>query len=105
MFGVPKEVIAIVAPLQLFLQYWYHTQLIGKMGFFELIIVTPSHHRVHHAINKEYMDKNLGQIFIFWDKLFGTFQQELYDVKPVYGVTRPVKTWNPIKINFIHLWL
>ena len=51
------------------------------------------------------MDKNLSQIFIFWDKLFGTFQQELDDVKPVYGVTRPVKTWNPIKINFVHLWL
>ncbi|HET6766081.1 MAG TPA: sterol desaturase family protein, partial [Chitinophagaceae bacterium] len=105
LLGVPKEVIAIVAPLHLFLQYWYHTQLIGKMGFLEHIIVTPSHHRVHHAINKEYMDKNLSQIFIFWDKLFGTFQQELDDVKPVYGVTRPVKTWNPIKINFVHLWL
>ena len=75
------------------------------MGFLEHILVTPSHHRVHHAINKEYMDKNLSQIFIFWDKLFGTFQQELDDVKPVYGVTRPVKTWNPVKINFIHLWL
>lgn len=103
--GVPAKVIAIVAPLHLFLQYWYHTQLIRKMGFLEHIIVTPSHHRVHHAINKEYMDKNLGQIFIFWDKLFGTYQQELDDVPPVYGVTRPVKTWNPIKINFIHLWL
>ena len=103
--GVPKEVIAIVAPLHLFLQYWYHTQLIGKMGFLEHILVTPSHHRVHHAINKEYMDKNLSQIFIFWDKLFGTFQQELDHVKPVFGVTRPVKTWNPVKINFIHLWL
>jgi alkylglycerol monooxygenase len=105
LLGVPKEVIAIVAPLHLFLQYWYHTQLIGKMGFLEHILVTPSHHRVHHAINKEYMDKNLSQIFIFWDKLFGTFQQELDEVKPVYGVTRPVKTWNPVKINFIHLWL
>jgi hypothetical protein len=75
------------------------------MGFLEHILVTPSHHRVHHAINKEYMDKNLSQIFIFWDKLFGTFQQELDEVPPVYGVTRPVKTWNPIKINFLHLWL
>jgi sterol desaturase/sphingolipid hydroxylase (fatty acid hydroxylase superfamily) len=105
LLGVPENVIAIVAPLHLFLQYWYHTQLIGKMGFLEKILVTPSHHRVHHAINKEYMDKNLSQIFIFWDKLFGTFQEELDDVKPVYGVTRPVKTWNPVKINFIHLWL
>ncbi len=105
LLGVPASVIGIVAPLHLFLQYWYHTQLIKKMGFLEHIIVTPSHHRVHHAINKEYMDKNLSQIFIFWDKLFGTFQQELPDVPPVYGVTRPVRTWNPIKINFIHLGL
>jgi hypothetical protein len=75
------------------------------MGFLEKILVTPSHHRVHHAINKEYIDKNYSQIFIFWDKLFGTFQEELPDVKPVYGITRPVRTWNPIKINFQHMWL
>lgn len=102
--GVPTEVIAIVKPLHLFAQYWYHTRLIGKMGFLEHIIVTPSHHRVHHAINKEYLDKNLAQIFIFWDKLFGTFQKELDEVPPVYGVIRPVRTWNPVIINFIHLW-
>ncbi len=101
--GVPKEVIQIVAPLHLFAQFWYHTRHIGKMGFLEKIIVTPSHHRVHHAINKEYIDKNMGQIFIFWDKIFGTFQAELKDVPPVYGITRPVKTWNPIKINFMYL--
>ena len=75
------------------------------MGFLEKIIVTPSHHRVHHAINKEYLDKNLSQIFIIWDKLFGTFQEELKEVPPVYGITRPVRTWNPIKINFQHVWL
>jgi len=105
LLGVPAEVIAIVTPLHLFAQFWYHTQHIGKMGFLEKIIVTPSHHRVHHAINKEYIDKNLGQILIIWDKMFGTFQEELPDVKPVYGITRPVQTWNPIKINFQHLWL
>jgi len=103
--GVPEKVIQIVAPLHLFAQFWYHTQHIGKMGIWEKIIVTPSHHRVHHAINPEYIDKNYSQIFIFWDKLFGTFQAELPDVKPVYGITRPVRTWNPIKINFLHLWL
>ena len=75
------------------------------MGILEDIIVTPSHHRVHHAINKEYLDKNLGQIFIFWDKIFGTYQEELKEAPPVYGITRPVRTWNPIKINFQHLWL
>ena len=77
LLGVPAEVIAIVAPLHLFAQFWYHTRHIGKMGFLEKIIVTPSHHRVHHAINKEYIDKNLGQIFIIWHKLFGTFQEKL----------------------------
>jgi hypothetical protein len=75
------------------------------MGFLEKIIVTPSHHRVHHAINPEYLDKNYGQIFIFWDKWFGTYQEEMSTVPAVYGVTRPVQTWNPIKINFLHLWL
>lgn len=103
--GVPPKVIAIVLPLHLFLQFWYHTKHIGKMGFLEKIIVTPSHHRVHHAINKEYLDKNHGQIFIFWDKWFGTFQEELKEVPPVFGITRPAQTWNPIKINFQHLWL
>jgi alkylglycerol monooxygenase len=103
--GVPESVIAIVAPLHLFAQFWYHTQHIGKMGFLEKILVTPSHHRVHHAVNKEYLDKNLGQIFIIWDKLFGTYQEELPGVPPVYGITRPVRTWNPVKINFMHLWL
>lgn len=105
LFGIPSEVIAIVAPLHLFAQYWYHTRLIGKLGILEKIIVTPSSHRVHHAINPEYLDKNLGQIFIFWDFLFGTYQEELDDVPPVYGVTRPVQTYNPFIINFQHLWL
>jgi len=103
--GVPAQVIAVVAPLHLFAQFWYHTRHINKMGFLENIIVTPSHHRVHHAINKEYLDKNLSQIFIIWDKLFGTFQEELKEAPAVYGITRPVRTWNPIKINFQHLWL
>ena len=105
LLGVPAEVIAVVAPLHLFAQFWYHTQHIGKMGFLEKIIVTPSHHRVHHAINPEYIDRNYGQIFIFWDKLFGTYQEEKPDVPAVYGITRPAQTWNPIKINFQHVWL
>ncbi len=105
LLGVPAQIIVIIAPLHLFLQYWYHTQLIGKLGFLEHIIVTPSHHRVHHAQNREYLDKNHGQIFIIWDKMFGTFQAELADVPPIYGITRPARTWNPIVINFQHLWL
>jgi sterol desaturase/sphingolipid hydroxylase (fatty acid hydroxylase superfamily) len=105
LLGVPEKVIAVVAPLHLFAQFWYHTRHIGKMGFLEYIIVTPAHHRVHHAINPEYLDKNYGQIFIFWDRMFGTFQEEQATIPAVYGVTRPVRTWNPIKINFMHLWL
>jgi alkylglycerol monooxygenase len=105
LLGVPKEVIAVVAPLHLFAQFWYHTRHINKMGFLEKFLVTPSHHRVHHAINPEYIDKNYGQIFILWDKWFGTFQEELPGVPAVYGITRPVKTWNPIRINFQHLGL
>ncbi|MEO7924462.1 MAG: sterol desaturase family protein [Chitinophagaceae bacterium] len=105
LLGVPADVINVIAPLHLFAQFWYHTQHINKMGFLEKIIVTPSHHRVHHAINPEYIDRNYGQIFIFWDKLFGTYQEELPNVPPVYGITRPVRTWNPIKINFQHAWL
>ena len=103
--GVPSQVISVVAPLHLFIQFWYHTRHIGKMGFLENIIVTPSHHRVHHAINPEYLDKNYAQVFIFWDKLFGTFQEEKKDIVPIYGITRPAATWNPIKINFQHLFL
>ncbi|NNC35030.1 MAG: sterol desaturase family protein [Croceitalea sp.] len=102
--GVPNEVIAILAPIHLFAQFWYHTQHIGKMGWLEYIIVTPSQHRVHHAINPQYIDKNLGQIFCVWDRMFGTFQEELDEVPPQYGVLKPAATWNPILINFQHVW-
>ncbi len=105
LLGVPEKVIAITLPIHLFLQFWYHTKHIKKIGFLENILVSPSHHRVHHAINPEYMDKNHSQIFIFWDKLFGTFQPELDSVPPVFGITRPARTWNPIRINFQHLSL
>jgi hypothetical protein len=104
LFGVPTEVIAIIAPIHLFAQFWYHTRHIGKLGWLEYVIITPSQHRVHHAINPEYIDKNLGQILSVWDRWFGTFQKELEEVPPQYGVLKPVHTWNPILINFQHLW-
>ena len=104
LLGVPYEVIAILAPIHLFAQFWYHTQYIGKMGWLEYIIITPSQHRVHHAINTEYLDKNLGQILSVWDRVFGTFQEELDAVPPQYGVLKPAATWNPIIINFQHIW-
>ena len=104
LLDIPPYYFMIIGPIHLFMQFWYHTQLIDKMGWLEYILVTPSHHRVHHAINPEYLDKNYSQIFIFWDKLFGTFQPELKNRKPIYGTMRPAQTWNPIIINFKHLW-
>tara|TARA_B100000029_G_scaffold209768_2_gene207590 strand:- start:158 stop:1417 length:1260 start_codon:yes stop_codon:yes gene_type:complete len=104
LLGIPASIFAVLAPIHLFMQFWYHTRLIDKMGILEHLIVTPSHHRVHHAVNPEYLDKNYGQIFIIWDKMFGTFQPELKEVPPVYGTLRPVSTWNPIVINFKHVW-
>jgi sterol desaturase/sphingolipid hydroxylase (fatty acid hydroxylase superfamily) len=101
-FGVPAQLITLLAPIHLFAQFWYHTQHIGKLGFLEYIIVTPSQHRVHHAINPIYIDKNLSAIFCIWDRAFGTFQEELDEEPPVYGVLKPVNTWNPLLINFQH---
>jgi len=102
--GIPPEIIAILAPIHLFAQFWYHTRLIGRMGFLENILMTPSHHRVHHAINDIYIDKNYSAIFVLWDKWFGTFQEELDEEPPVYGTLKQANTWNPVLINFQHLW-
>ena len=104
LLGVPQQIISVLAPLHLFGQFWYHTQHIGKLGFLEYVLVTPSQHRVHHAINPIYIDKNLAAIFCVWDRWFGTFQEELEEEPPVYGVLKPVHTWNPLIINFQHLW-
>lgn len=104
LLGVPAGVVATLAPIHLFLQFWYHTRLIDRLGVLEHILMTPSHHRVHHAINPAYIDKNYSAIFIVWDKWFGTFVEEQRDNPPVYGVSKPVATWNPIIINYVHLW-
>jgi alkylglycerol monooxygenase len=105
LLGLSPIVIALVLPIHKFAQVWYHTRLIGNLGFLEHIIVTPSQHRVHHALNPIYLDKNYSAIFNIWDKLFGTFQKELESEPPVYGITRPSRTWNPITINFEHMIL
>ena len=105
MLGLSPKVIAIVTPVHLFVQVWYHTEHIGKLGWLEYIIVTPSQHRVHHAMNPIYLDKNLSPVFCVWDRAFGTFQEELEEEPCVYGVTRQVNTWNPILINLNHIWL
>ena len=100
--GIPMEIIAVVSLVHLYYQYWYHTQLIGNLGWIERILVTPEQHSIHHAMNPEYIDKNFGAWFSIWDQMFGTFQTKIEGVEPVYGVTRPVRTWNPIKIDFMH---
>ena len=72
--------------------FFTHTQLIPKLGLFEYIFITPSHHRVHHASNEKYLNKNYGDLFVFWDKIFGTFQKE--EEPPVYGLTHPLKSYS-----------
>ncbi|MCK6650548.1 MAG: sterol desaturase family protein, partial [Bacteroidia bacterium] len=81
-----------------------HTQTIDKLGFLEYFLSTPSHHRVHHASNVKYLDKNMGMVLIIWDKLFGTFQAEDKDTKVVYGLTENIKTYHPLKMVF-HEWI
>jgi sterol desaturase/sphingolipid hydroxylase (fatty acid hydroxylase superfamily) len=78
--------------------FFQHTELVKKLGWLEYFLNTPSHHRVHHASNEKYLDKNFGGVLIIWDRLFGTFQVE--DEKPVYGLTKPIETYNPLKIVF-----
>ncbi len=80
-------------------QTWIHTEKINKMGWLDEILNTPSVHRVHHGSNRKYLDKNYGGVLMIWDKLFGTFQRE--EEKVVYGLTKNINTFNPIKINFI----
>lgn len=92
--------IMFVYAVNQFYQFFLHTEYFPKLGFLEKFLVTPSHHRVHHASNPLYLDKNMGQVFILWDKLFGTFQEELVEEKPVYGLTKPLDTYHPIHSIF-----
>lgn len=91
--------------ISLLYQYWIHTELIDKMPkWFEAVFNTPSHHRVHHGSNPIYLDRNYAGILIIWDKLFSTFQPELKQEKVIYGLTKNIDTYNPIKIAFME-WL
>jgi hypothetical protein len=90
--------------INLFYQFWLHTDLVGRLGPLEWVLNTPSHHRVHHASNPEYVDRNYGGILIIWDRLFGTFAEEQPQNPITYGLVHPVGTHNPIKITF-HEWL
>jgi len=95
--GVTPEMFLAVMAIVIIYQFWVHTEYIGKMGLLEYIVVTPSHHRVHHGRNPQYVDKNYGAIFIWWDMLFGSFQKEEEQV--VYGIVNPSNTWNPLYAN------
>ena len=81
-----------------------HTKAVGKLGFLELFLTTPSHHRVHHASNIRYLDKNMGMVFIIWDRLFGTFEEEIEGEEVIYGLTENLKSHNPMTMIF-HEWL
>lgn len=96
--GVDIITLGICASINSFYQFWIHTKTIHKMPkWFEAIFNTPSHHRVHHGVNPKYIDKNHAGMFIIWDKLFGTFQEE--QEEPAYGVTTPLQSWNPAWAN------
>ncbi len=95
--GVPAFVVVTVGSINLIYQFWVHTQHVGKLGWFEWIFVTPSNHRVHHAQNDIYVDRNYGGLFIIWDRLFGTFQEELEEEPPVYGIRGPLRSFNPLR--------
>ncbi|MBZ9630566.1 sterol desaturase family protein [Salegentibacter sp. LM13S] len=103
LLGFHPLVFFIVHQLEVLYQFWIHTELIKKLPRpIEYIFTTPSHHRVHHSVNERYLDKNYGSTFIFWDRIFGTFQEE--DEKPRYGITKPVNSYNPFFLVF-HEWI
>ncbi|KTD11103.1 sterol desaturase-related protein [Legionella gratiana] len=97
LIGFPTSMFVTVASLNTIYQFWIHTQSIKKMGWFETIFNTPSHHRVHHGINPQYIDKNYAGSLIIWDKMFGTFEPE--NTPAEYGVTEPLDSWNPFYAN------
>ena len=98
--GFPPYVIITVGSLNLIYQFWVHTEHIRTLGPLEWIFVTPSNHRVHHAKNPEYLDRNYGGVFILWDRLFGTFEPEDPARPCVYGITHQLGSWNPLWANF-----
>ncbi len=102
LLGFPPVVFFGCAAFNTIYQFWLHTQLIGSLGPLETILVTPSHHRVHHGRNPIYIDRNHGGTLILWDRLFGTFERETESV--AYGITKPLASWNPIWANS-HYWI
>jgi sterol desaturase/sphingolipid hydroxylase (fatty acid hydroxylase superfamily) len=99
----PITVFTVVA-LNLAYQFFVHTQIVNKLGWFEKVFNTPSHHRVHHAINSDYIDKNFAGVLIIWDKLFGTFTEEKLTEPCKYGIVEQINSNNPLTITF-HQWI
>lgn len=105
LIGFHPQIILMQMSISLIYQFWLHTETIRSLGPLEWIFNTPSHHRVHHGSNVRYLDRNHAGILIIWDRLFGTFQKE--DEKPIYGITKNIHTYNPLKIashEYIALW-
>ncbi len=107
LIGFPLEVLITVNAINLIYQFWVHTQLVDRLGVLDRILVTPSNHRVHHAQNERYIDKNYGGMLILWDRLFGTFEDESDDEPVVFGVRKPLANLNPFWANlqvYDYLW-
>jgi sterol desaturase/sphingolipid hydroxylase (fatty acid hydroxylase superfamily) len=101
LLGFHPFMVATQVGVSLLYQFWLHTELVGRLGPFEWLFNTPSHHRVHHGTNLEYLDRNHGGILILWDRLFGTFEPERAPVR--YGLTKNIDTFSPFRIAF-HEW-
>lgn len=105
--GFQPWMILVMMSFSLIFQFLQHTRLVKKLGPLEWIFNTPSHHRVHHASNVRYMDRNHAGMLIIWDRLFGTFQEELDEDEPIYGITNNIDTYNPVKIathEYASIW-
>ena len=100
--GVPPLVFGTVALIDLLYQYWVHTEHVGRLGWFDRWFCSPSNHRVHHAVNQRYLDRNYGGILIVWDRLFGSFQEE--DGPCIYGTRSPLNSWDPLWANAEVYW-
>lgn len=101
--GVPADVVVTVGALNLIYQFWVHTRHVPELGVLEYVFVTPSNHRVHHAQNDCYLDRNYGGVFILWDRLFGTYQRELPEEPCIYGIRGPIRSWNPL-VALTHIY-
>lgn len=102
--GFPAEVLFTVVSINLIYQFWVHTEHVPKLGVIEWVLVTPSNHRVHHGRNSIYVDKNYGGVFIIWDRIFGSFQDELQDQPVFFGLRKPLNSWNPLWANIHVYW-